>query len=151
MNRVLPMAACMAGLIVCGPALAASCAPLGPDPVETIRQMYAAATVGDRAGTLAVFDPDAYLFDVGKRYTPAALTDLILKTEAAGTRPQWHVDDAETHIACDQAWATWTNHGSFTSAAGTRPMTWLESAVFIWRDGTWKVRFFHSTRVDPAQ
>jgi hypothetical protein len=150
MTRFLRMAASIAALVTSGPALAAACAPQGPDPVDTVRRMYAAVTIGDRAATLAVFDADAYLFDVGKRYTPAALIDLILKIEAAGTRPQWHVDDAETHIACDQAWSTWTNHGSFTSAKGTQPLTWLESAVFVWRDGAWKVRFFHSTRIDPA-
>jgi len=84
------------------------------------------------------------------RYTPASLIDLILKAEAAGTKPQWHVDAAETHVSCDTAWATWTNHGSFTTAAGSLPKIWLESAVFSWRDGEWKIRFFHSTAVEPS-
>jgi ketosteroid isomerase-like protein len=135
-------------LSISGPlALAAPCAPQGADPVDAIRQMYAAITLGDRAATLAQFDHDAYLFDVGTRFTPESLTDLILKAEAAGTKPQWHVDQPESHQACDTAWATWTNHGTFTTSAGTQPRTWLESAVFTWADGAWKIRFFHSTEV----
>ncbi len=130
---------------------AATCAPQGPDPVDTIRQMYGAVTAGNRASALTLFDRDAYLFDVGKRFTPETLIDLILKMEASGTRPQWHVELPESHRACDTAWATWTNHGSFTSAAGIQPRTWLESAVFTWRDGAWKIRFFHSTEVLPPR
>jgi hypothetical protein len=112
--------------------------------------MYAAAMAGDRAKTLAVFDPEAYLFDGGVRFTPEAITDFVLKTEAAGTKPYWAIFDPESHTACDLAWATWTNRGSFTTAGVARPKTWLESAVFVWRDGAWKVRFFQSTPVATA-
>lgn len=130
-----------------GETKAASCAPAGSDPVQSIRQMYAGAMAGDRAATLAVFDRDAYLFDGGARLTPEAITDLILKAEAVGTKPVWTLEGVETHTGCDTAWATWTNRGRFTSAAGSSPRVWLESAVFVWRDGAWKIRFFHSTPV----
>ena len=41
------------------PSLAAPCAPQGSEPVDAIRQMYAHVTIGDRAGALASFDPQA--------------------------------------------------------------------------------------------
>jgi hypothetical protein len=132
-----------------GPASAATCAPPGAEPVDAVRQMYAAAMAGNRAGTIAAFAPEAFLFDGGARFTPGAITDLILRAEAAGTTPQWNIVDPESHTACDLAWATWTNHGIFTTKAGAAPKTWLESAIFEWRDGAWKIRFFHSTPV-PA-
>jgi len=112
--------------------------------------MYAGAMAGDRAKTLAAFDHDGFLFDGGVRFTPEAITDFILKAEAAGTRPQWRIEGVESHTACDLAWATWTNRGTFTTSAGVEPKTWLESAVFVWRDRAWKIRFFHSTPVVPA-
>jgi hypothetical protein len=130
-----------------GPASAATCAPPGAVPVDAVRQMYAAAMAGNRAGTIAAFAPEAFLFDGGARFTPEAITDLILKGEASGMTPQWNIMDPESHTACDLAWATWTNHGTFTTKAGAAPKTWLESAVFVWRDGAWKIRFFHSTPV----
>jgi len=144
--------AAAAATLALGPvaAHAAACAPAGAEPVDTIRQMYAGAMAGDRARTLAAFDPEGYLFDGGVRYTPQAITDLILRAEAAGVKPVWAIESVESHPACDMAWATWTNHGTFTTAAGAQPKTWLESAVFVWRDGAWKIRFFHSTPVAPA-
>ncbi len=150
--RVLlaPAAVAAAITIAAGAAHATPCAPSGADPVDAVRQMYAGAMAGDRARTLAVFDPEAYLFDGGVRFTPEAITDFILKAEAAGTKPYWAISDPESHTACDLAWATWTNHGTFTTAGVAQPKTWLESAVFVWRDGTWKVRFFQSTPVAPA-
>jgi len=144
------LAAVAAIAIGAGAAHAAPCAPSGAAPVDAIHQMYAGAMAGDRAKTLAAFAPEAYLFDGGVRFTPEAITDFILKAEAAGTKPYWAIFDPESHIACDLAWATWTNHGTFTTAGVAQPKIWLESAVFVWRDGAWKVRFFQSTPVEPA-
>ena len=131
-------------------AQAANCAPRDAEPVDAVRQMYAGAMNGDRAKTVAAFDREGFLFDSGARYTPEAIADLILKGEAAGTKFQWKIEEAESHAACDLAWATWTNRGTFSTAAGSTPKTWLESAVFVWRNGAWKIRFFHSTPVAPA-
>jgi len=135
-----------------GQASAATCAPKDAEPVDAVRQMYAGAMAGDRAKTLAAFDREGFLFDVGERFTPETITEKILSAESAGTKFLWSVDGAESHAACDLAWATWTNHGSFTTAAMVEHKTWLESAVFVWRDGAWKIRFFHSTvaRTPPS-
>jgi len=150
MSLLRILLAAIAGIAIgSGAAHAATCAPSGADPVDAIRQMYAGAMAGDRTKTLAAFAPEAYLFDGGVRFTPEAITDFVLKAEAAGTKGYWAVFDPETHTACDLAWATWTNHGTFTTAGVTKPKTWLESAVFVWRDGAWKVRFFQSTPVEP--
>jgi hypothetical protein len=129
---------------------AAVCAPTDADPVDAVRKMYAGAMAGDRAEMLNAFDRDAFLFDGGVRFTPEAITELILKAEAAGTKPRWRIEAAESHVTCAVAWAAWTNRGDFTTAAGTEPKTWLESATFEWRDGAWKIRFFHSTPILPA-
>jgi len=102
---------------------------------------------GDRAKTIAAFDRDGYLFDGGERFTPESIAGEILDAEAAGTSFQWSVDGPESHVSCDLAWATWTNHGTFTKAAIVDHKTWLESAVFVWADGSWKIRFFHSSPV----
>jgi len=127
------------------PTIAGTCAPGSAEPVDAVRQMYAAAMAGDRAQTVAAFAPDAYLFDGGVRFTPEAIADFILKAEAAGLKPRWTIEGVESHVACDLAWSSWTNRGTFTTAAGTEPKLWLESAVLVWRNGAWKIRFFHST------
>ena len=122
------------------------CAPKNAEPVDTLRAFYASATAGDRAKIIGAFDSEGYLFDVGERYTPETIADVILKIEAAGTKPAWNLEEPESHVACDLAWATWTTRGTFTTAGKVEPATELGSAVFVWRDDMWKIRFFHSTR-----
>ena len=107
--------------------------------------LYVAIAAGNKTRTIEAFDAEGFLFDGGVRFTPEAIADLILKAEAAGTKPQWAIEGAESQIACDLAWATWTNRGSFTTAAGVTPKLWLESAVFVGCDGAWRIRFFHSS------
>ena len=130
-----------------GEAQAADCAPRDSDPVDAVRQMYAGAMNGDRAKTVSVFDREGFLFDGGARFTPEGIADVILRGEAAGTKFQWKIEEAESHAACDFAWAAWTNRGTFQTVTGSTPKTWLESAVLVWRNGSWKIRFFHSTPV----
>lgn len=132
-------------------AIARPCAPKSADPVDAVRQMYAAAMAGDRARTVAAFVPDGYLFDGGVRFTPEGIADFVLKAEGAGLKPRWTIEGSESHVACDLAWTTWTNRGTFTTAAGVEPKLWLESAVLVWQNDTWKIRFFHSTTVQPSR
>jgi hypothetical protein len=134
-----------------GKASAGPCAPASADPVDAVRRMYTGAMAGDRARTIATYEPDAYLFDGGARFTPEGITDFILKAEATGVTPRWSIDGAESHATCDLAWATWTNRGTFTTSKGVEPKVFLESAVLAWRDGAWRIRFFHSTPVNPAR
>jgi hypothetical protein len=131
-------------------ASAATCAPKNSEPVDTVREFYASAMAGDRAKIIAPFDSEGYLFDVGVRYTPAAIADDILKFEAAGTKFEWNVEGSESHVACDLAWATWTTHGTFTTAGKVEPEAELGSAVLVWRDGMWKIRFLHSTKAKAS-
>lgn len=130
-------------------ATAAGCAPKGAEPSDAVRRMYAGAMAGDRAATLAEFAPKAQLFDGGVRFTPEALVEVILKAEAGGTKPTWRISGVEAHVSCDMAWATWNTDGVFTTDKGAEPKDWLESAVFVWRNGAWKIRFFHSTPIAP--
>lgn len=131
-------------------AMARPCAPQSADPVDAVRQMYSAAMAGDRVRTVAAFTPDGYLFDGGVRFTPEGIAGVILKAEVAGLKPRWNIEDPESHVACDLAWTTWTNRGTFTTPAGVEPKMWLESAVLVWQKGAWKIRFFHSTAVKPS-
>jgi ketosteroid isomerase-like protein len=118
--------------------------------VETVREMYAAASVDDMAGLARIFTADFYAFDVGKRFDGMALAELIKAAHADGKRFIWTVTEPEVEIAGDWASISFVNRGSVGDAAGMTPVTWLESAVLRFEDGRWRVRFFHSTRAAPA-
>jgi len=124
MPRHRSVHAALCSLIALGstPATAATCAPAQANPEAAVRQMYAAIAAGDRAQTIAAFTEDAYLFDGGKRFTPAGITDTILQAEAAGLKPRWTVETPDSHVACDLAWTTWT----IMAASPPRP-AWSQS------------------------
>ena len=113
---------------------------------EAIRSFFAAATADDLDKLHAVTASDFYAFDAGGRFTRDALMDLIKAAHAAGKVYVWTVNEPEVHIFGDIAWITYVNHGSIKGEAGTKDVTWLESAVFQKEKGVWRIHFFHSTR-----
>ena len=114
---------------------------------ETIRSMFAALAAEDFAKLRAVVAPDFYAFEAGGRITGDALIDLIKKAHAAGKVYVWTVNEPEVHIDGKTAWVTYVNRGSIKDAAGTKDVSWLESAVLRKEKGNWRIQFFHSTRV----
>ncbi len=115
--------------------------------------MYAAATVDDVAKIDSLFAPGFYMFDGGKRFDGDSIMKLIAPQHAKGVVYVWTVTQPDVHVHCDEAWIAYVNDGSITmpGAAKPTPMQWLESAVLERQGGTWKMVFFHSTRVPPQE
>ena len=143
------------GLVPAAKAQSAGCPVSKTDEaavVDTVRTMYAAATVDDMAKLRAVFAPGAYLFDGGVRYDSIdALMHLIHDYRSKGAKFVWNVTQPDVHVHCNEAWVAFVNDGSITmpGAAAATPQKWLESANMEKQDGVWKIVFFESTRV-PA-
>ena len=139
------------------PADAGACTATPADQsqiVEAMRTMYAAASTDDLDKFHTVAAPDFYAFDGGKRYDGDALIQMVKSFHDQGYAFQWTVPDPHVQATCDLAWITYSNRGSITSpgsAAQSKPatqqITWLESAVLQKQSGSWRIRFFHSTRV----
>jgi ketosteroid isomerase-like protein len=147
--RTLFIATTLLLISTIGAAAADQSGPSAADQIqvtEAIRAMFAAATADDLAKFRAVTVPDFYAFDAGGRFTGDALMDLIKTAHAAGKAYVWTVNEPEVHIYGDIAWITYVNHGSIKDAAGTKGVTWLESAVLQKEKGIWRIHFFHSTR-----
>jgi ketosteroid isomerase-like protein len=125
-----------------------SCAPKDADPVQTVRQLYAAVTRGDTAAVSRMFAPGFYVFDHGRRMTGAELASQVDEIRKQKIPYIWTVEDAEGHVTCDTAWVTYKNRHIPIPGSNVLPKDYLESVVLIWLDGDWKLRFFHST---PAQ
>jgi hypothetical protein len=130
----------------------AAAAPVSPSPDEAqviaaMETMYVALTKDDMALFEKVAAPTFYAFDAGKRFTGTALMELIKDLHAAGNVYVWQVTEPEVQLSGDTALITFNNRGSVTTDAGTRPASWLESAYLRKDGGTWRIHFFHSTRV----
>jgi len=119
---------------------------------NALRTLYAGATVDDMAQIHSVTSPTFYAFDGGQQYS--SIDDLIkvVKTyQDQGVKFIWNVTKPQVTIHCNEAWITYVNDGSVQLPNITipTPTQWLESAVLEKQDGTWKIVFFHSTRVPP--
>ena len=114
---------------------------------EAVRTFFAAATADDAEKLQAVTARGFYAFDAGGRFTRDALMDMIKAAHAAGKVYVWTVNEPEVHIDGDIAWITYVNRGSIKDASGTKAVSWLESAVLRKENDSWRIQFFHSTRV----
>ena len=114
---------------------------------EAVRSMFAALSAEDIPKLRAVIAPDFYAFEAGGRITGDALIELMQKAHAAGKVYAWTVNEPEVHIDGNMAWVTYTNRGSIKDASETKKVSWLESAVLRREKDSWRIQFFHSTRV----
>ena len=114
---------------------------------EAVRSMFAALSAENIPKLRAVIAPDFYAFEAGGRITGDALIDLIKKAHGAGKVYAWTVNEPEVHIDGSMAWVTYINRGSIKDASGTKNVSWLESAVLRKEKDSWRILFFHSTRV----
>jgi hypothetical protein len=120
---------------------------------DTLRTMYAAASVDDLTKLHTVVAPTFYAFDGGERYGSIdALMKVVKTMQDRGVKFVWNVKEPEVIVHCNEAWITYVNDGSMQmpDSAMPVPTKWLESAVLEKQGGSWKLVFFHSTRVPAA-
>jgi hypothetical protein len=142
----------LTALLFAGAAEAApACAPAGSAPAveAAVRAWFDAGRRDDLVGLAKIQAPGFYAYDGGKKYEGPALGELVKGAHASGVTIEWNLHDFDAHVGCDKAWIAWVNTGASGKAGAMAPVTWLESAVFGWRDGAWRMEFLHSARA-PA-
>ena len=152
MTKRLAAAALMAAsLALPGLARAAECAPAGGEKIVTteLQALFNAMTIEDAKAWGQIIAPDFYAFDANQRLDGNALFDLVHTAHNAGVEIVWRLDQIDVHVDCDSAWFSLMNHGSVGGAGTSQPVNWQESGVFVYRQGQWRLRFFHSNRVQP--
>ncbi|HEV2806574.1 MAG TPA: nuclear transport factor 2 family protein [Chthoniobacterales bacterium] len=112
-----------------------------------MRTFYVAATNDDLEKFHSVVTSDFYSYDGGKRFGGDELMELIKQAHVSGKVFVWNVTKPEVRVHGDVAWITYVNEGSVKDAAGTKNVTWLESAFLRRENHHWRIEFFHSTRV----
>jgi len=133
------------------------CAQVGqpncPAPAEaeaeierTINGFFDALRDDDEASFKRLTTEQFYSFDVGKRFEGTALVDAIRDAHEQGVQINWSIGPLDTKLRCDVAWSAWENEGSAGIPPDLQPVRWLESAVMIYENGSWKIDFFHSQR-----
>ncbi|HMA51962.1 MAG TPA: hypothetical protein VKP60_19525 [Magnetospirillaceae bacterium] len=128
---------------------AADCAPPGGEKQVAIRLqgLFDAMAVDDAKGWNQIVDPSFYAFDANRRLDGNALFELLKAAHGAGVKIVWRLDEIDVHIDCSTAWFSLMNRGSVGDTNGSQPISWQESGIFNYVQGQWKLRFFHSNRV----
>jgi hypothetical protein len=113
---------------------------------RTVHAFFDALRKEDKAAFQRLTTTSFYSFDVGKRYVGTGLVDVVKDAHARGVQLNWSVGPLDTNLGCDVAWSAWENVGTAGVPPDVRPVRWLESAVLIRQNGSWKIDFFHSQR-----
>ncbi|WP_293369742.1 nuclear transport factor 2 family protein [Phenylobacterium sp.] len=140
-----------AALAAGGGQAAPACAPKGSGPAvqAAVQAWFDAGRRDDLAALAKIQAPGFYAYDGGKKYEGLALGELVKGAHASGVKIEWNLHDFDAHLGCDKAWIAWINTGASGKAGALQPVTWLESAVFGWRGGAWRMEFLHSARASP--
>lgn len=113
---------------------------------QTVHAFFDALQKEDKVAFQRLTTASFYSFDAGKRFAGTELVDLVRDAHARGVQLNWSVGPLDTKLRCEVAWSAWENVGSAGIPPEVRPVRWLESAVLVRQDGSWKIDFFHSQR-----
>jgi hypothetical protein len=113
---------------------------------RTIHDFFDALRKDDEASFKRLTTESFYSFDGGKRFEGTELVDVVRNAHAQGVQINWSIGPIDTKLSCDVAWSAWENVGSAGIPPNLQPVRWLESAVIVRENGSWKIDFFHSQR-----
>ncbi|MEM6649547.1 MAG: nuclear transport factor 2 family protein, partial [Pseudomonadota bacterium] len=112
---------------------------------QTLRQFFDLLEKRDVDGLYKVTTDDFYLYEHGEYWS----LDKLLKAIDDDVSNQWILTQMQTDRQGSLATIVYRNTGAFTNANGeNEEYEWLESANFKRVDGTWKLSFLHSSRIE---
>lgn len=117
----------------------------------TIRGFFEALRRDDKVAFQRLTTRSFYSFDGGKRFAGRELLKVVRDTHARGVQLNWNIGTIDIHLGYNMAWTAWENSGSAGVSTNLRPVRWLESAVLVKNEGTWKIDFLHSSRAVPPE
>lgn len=147
-------------IILAAALLLAACTAPAPAPARpdratdeaalraTLDRWYAAMQARDSAGTLAPLTPEFLLLEDTLPLSGPALVTRLRADSAQGT---WTAafSDWRTRIDGDVAWTTLRNHEtSRPPAGGACEADFLETIVFVRRDGAWFIDRYHAAALN---
>jgi len=120
--------------------------PASSEIKRTVDAFFEALRKEDKLAFQGLTTTSFYSFDGGERYPGTELVEVVRDAHAQGVQLNWSIGPLDTKLRCDVAWSAWENVGSAGIPPDVRPVRWLESAVLVRQNGSWKIDFFHSHR-----
>jgi ketosteroid isomerase-like protein len=120
--------------------------PADPQAVEAaVRQFFDHIATFDYDGIRDVVTPDLELMEDTLRLDREGFVEFIRQFE--GATVSFELSEFNTEFADQIAYTSYRNRAVMTIAGETVPMEWLESIVFRWVDGAWKIDRLQTTPI----
>lgn len=131
----------------CAPAPATPAAPADPAAIETaMRQFFGHIAAYDYDGIRNAVTADLELTEDTLRMDTEGFVEFIRGFEGQATL-QFELSEFNTEFAGEVAWTSYRLKGLVTMGGEEIPMEWLETVVFRWTEGQWKIDRLQTTPV----
>ncbi|MEZ4999640.1 MAG: nuclear transport factor 2 family protein [Bacteroidales bacterium] len=118
---------------------------------ETLNSFYAGASTAEFDLMKTYATEDFTIFDVGAKYDFEGLVGMFkhnfetLQVE----NMNFVISEVKADIFTDCAFISYLNIATGTIGGQPLQMDFLESALFVKVEGSWKIKFMHSTMIPP--
>ncbi len=91
--------------------------------------------------------PGFYVYGAGARFQGDTIFQAVQQIKAAGATFTWNVTSSDIHVQWRTAWISYVDKGAKTTATGTVPLEWFESACLVKRSKLRVLEFMQSTPI----
>lgn len=120
----------------------------GPKPEEAIQQIFDALSTGDVKKMESVVTPDVKILEHGVVWTMDSIRFYLGKKRPDDYKRVNTFDFFQSEVSGKMAFVSYFNRADIHANNKDRIVKWLESAVLVKDNGSWKVKMLHSTRLE---
>lgn len=115
---------------------------------QPVKELFAAMSKHDGKTMRETATEDFQLLEHGEDWTMQRLVDAVQPKGKPYERKNFFSQIRARQIG-NVAWISYWNKAEILREGKVRTVIWLESAVMVREDDSWKIQLLHSTRVDP--
>lgn len=114
---------------------------------QVVQLVFEALSEGSIAKMERAVTPDVKILETGEIWTLDTIRSYFRKPRPADFKRVNSLDFFQTEVQNKMAFVSYYNTADIRADGNNRTVRWLESAVLIKDDKTWKVIMLHSTRL----
>ena len=118
------------------------------EPQKVIELVFEALSEGSMAKMEQAVTPDVKILEQGVVWTLDTIRVYLNKKRPADFKRINAFEFFQTEVTENMAFVSYHNRADIHANNKDRTVKWLESAVLIKENNTWKVKMLHSTRLE---
>lgn len=146
LQKVLSFLVCLLGVACFNAAVRAEDHPA----FRTVQELFAAMSLHDGKAMQQTSTVDFQLLEHGEDWSMQKLIDAVQPKGEPYQRKNFFSQIRARQVG-NVAWISYWNKAEIRRANSTRNVVWLESAVLVNGNDSWKIQLLHSTRLEPEK